>query len=957
MALKNALHKFLHLLGFDEHNPDVLAYIDSVNMRISIPLCIYTLVIERFMYNRTVLLWGLISRKHYNLLFGILAVCAAQLLIVALLYVMGKFRNAIVSRASLYIYVFSCFIVGQLIAIYDYSIGKQVFVFLPMVAWVFALLLIHPFVSITGVYLSFFLIPAHANARIQLSTYVDRTLMAFAGMILIISLVRWIDQLNSARNAAKVLHMNETLKEISLKDELTGIKNRYGLRQDIEKLVNRKLVVVMSDIDEFKYYNDSYGHDTGDLVLQHMAKTLCSVFGRDSVYRFGGDEFLLVLPDWDQVQLMHAVAEWKAVFRNFEHDGKILHLGSTSGYTYGFCRDSEDISKMISTADARLYDGKMTHKGGSLGCEYDPSKPLDEDTLAKMEKELRSGEMDSLTKLPNMMYFRSKADLTVDILRTAGKQPVLAYFNLTNFKNYNRKYGLEAGDNLLVTFGAILSETFQDGLVCRFADDHFAVITTSGDIEQNVETIAEKIHKFGGSSNLSIRAGLYELKADSIDVSSACDYARQAMNSTKGNLVYRWYDEEMQRAVEQKQYIMDNFDKALKNGWIDVVYQPIIRSVNKYVCGMETLPRWNDPVHGVIEPEVYVPILEETRQIFNHDLFVLKHAVEDYLELKRSEYPVVPFVMNLSYRDFDREDIIDEILEITKDVDHGMVHFDLSASAIVKADDYVYKALNRLSEEGFQLWMDGYGSGNSTIDLLYNFRMHGIKIDIRSIHDIREGTNQSILLRHIISMCKEMGISTLALGVENETEEAFLISCGCEYLQGFWYSSIVEFADCISGAFASENPFEPRIQESYYTAIGRVDLSKPTMLGRKRSLDHIAEEIPAAICELRNGKYKVLRNNREFIHFLNSIQIPDLAAYEARMNDEKGNLKPRLDVMAQKIRTHDDWETMILGSEEKRCTGSFHIISEDPISDAFSILGVIVDMRMYQTKSSEKANA
>ena len=190
MEFKNAINKFLHLLGFDERNPDVLAYIDSVNMRISIPLAIYTLVIEKFMYNRTVLLWHLISKRMYNLAFIILAICSVQLLVVAILYVTGKKRNTKLSRISLHIFVFSCFIVGQMIAVYDYSIGKQAFIFLPMVAWVFALLLLNPVVSVLGVYFSFFLIPSVANARIELSTYVERTLMAFAVMILIVSLVR-----------------------------------------------------------------------------------------------------------------------------------------------------------------------------------------------------------------------------------------------------------------------------------------------------------------------------------------------------------------------------------------------------------------------------------------------------------------------------------------------------------------------------------------------------------------------------------------------------------------------------------------------------------------------------------------------------------------------------------------------------------------------------------------------
>ncbi len=682
MTINEVFKNILHVLGFDEKNPAVFEYIDTMNMRISIPLALYTLVVEYFMYNRSVFLWGLISKKMYHMAFYALGFAAVQLLVVALLYVSGKYKNAIVCRISLYFYLFACFTIGQIIATYDYSVGKQAFVFLPMVAWAFALVLMFPLVSIVGGYLSFILIPEIANTRVILSDYVNRVLLVFAVMIVIVSIVRWIDQLGNGRNSVKVQNMNDMLKEISLKDELTGIKNRYGLHADYENIIGRKLVVMMLDIDDFKYYNDTYGHDTGDEVLKHMASTLCATFGKDSVYRFGGDEFLVILPEWDQVRVLSALAEWKTRFHVFDYEGKKLHLGSTAGYTYGFCRNEEDIRKMVSIADARLYDGKMTHKGSSIGCEFDPDRPVDDGTLKKMESALRSGEMDTLTKLPNMMYFRSKADLLADVVRTSGKNPVVAYLNLTNFNNYNRKYGFEAGDNILLMTANILSEKFKGDLVCRFTDDHFTVLTTRNGIEEKLQAISEEIQKNSGESNLSLRAGLYEVEDESVEISQACEGARKAMEMTAGNELFHWYDDEMHRMLEMKQYIQDNFDKALENGWFDLVYQPIIRSANKFVCGMETLPRWNDPEHGIIEPEEYVPILEESHQILKHDLFVLDHAIQDFFTFRDAGYSAVPFVLNLSYRDFDREDMVEKIVEMTKDIDHSMVHFDISASAI-----------------------------------------------------------------------------------------------------------------------------------------------------------------------------------------------------------------------------------------------------------------------------------
>ena len=180
MSINDFFKNILHVLGFDEKNPAVFEYIDTMNMRISIPLAVYTLVVEYFMYNRSVFLWGLISKKSYNLMFYVLGFAAVQLLIVALLYETRKYRNTLVCRISLYFYLFACFIIGQSIATYDYSVGKQAFVFLPMVAWTFALVLMFPLVSIFGGYLSFILIPDITNTRVILSDYVNRVLLIFA---------------------------------------------------------------------------------------------------------------------------------------------------------------------------------------------------------------------------------------------------------------------------------------------------------------------------------------------------------------------------------------------------------------------------------------------------------------------------------------------------------------------------------------------------------------------------------------------------------------------------------------------------------------------------------------------------------------------------------------------------------------------------------------------------------
>ncbi|MBQ9328014.1 MAG: EAL domain-containing protein [Solobacterium sp.] len=948
-SIKELFQTILHFFRLDKKSPFVRDWVDRNNMRASIAITIYTVIMERFMYNRTVMLWGLIPRNLYNTAFYVLGFSTLQLFIVALLYLSGKVRSHRLTAISLSIFVLACCIVGQGISVYDYAIGKQTIVFLPLVAWIFALLLLNPFASGILAWLSFMVIPDYTNNRIIISTYVDRILIVFAVMLIIISIVRWVSQIRSAEGDEKLNQMNTRLEHISRRDELTAVKNRHGLQTDTDGLIGKEIFLVMSDIDDFKYYNDTYGHDTGDLILKHMSDTMVQVFGDEAVYRFGGDEFLLIVRDGSEAELISRLKEWKQAFHSFVLEGKTLHLSSTSGYAMGKVHAPSDLSAMVSLADAKLYEGKMNHKGGISGEAYDPEKKNEGSKLSRLESGLRSGEVDGLTKLPNMFYFRSRAELTVDVLRSSNHEPVLVYINIAGFKDYNRKFGFEAGDDLLKQLAELLTVTFDQDLVCRFADDHFAVITSDGTIEEEIKEVNQKLQERAGSNaKVSVQAGLYRLSDETVDVSLACDCARQAMANHHGSEIVGWYDEEMRANLERRQYITDHLDEALEQGWIENEYQPIFRSINRKVCGFEVLPRWNDPTYGVLEPELYVPILEESRQINEHDLYVLKLAAEEFRIYQSHTKSPVPVVVNLSYRDLDLEDITERILSSTEGIDHSLIHFDINAAALHKMNPHIHQVLEELTTEGFQFWMDGFGTENSTVDILYNFQMHGVKIDIRMLREKRHDSSYLIFLSHIISMCKQMGIATLALGVETEQEAQFLTEAGCEYMQGYFFYENVTLAEFKERNFIPTLPTEDVSEEAYYSAVSRVDLSKPARLDYDEEIESVTEELPAAICEYRDGTFVCMTSNQAFRSFLKTRKIGDVEEFTRLMNRRDYYIHDMLEQMNQKILETNRWETMDIGTGGKACTCSFHVISRNDKAHANTIIGVVVDMNLYR---------
>lgn len=946
LTLTQGLAKFIHFFRLDHKSRFVRDSIDSSNMRAAVPVAIYTLITERIMYNRTVLLWNLVPKTVYHAAFVLLALVCIQLLITSTLYLSGRYRNHTAVTISSYIFYIGCAVLGQGIAVYSYAVGKQVIMFLPMVAWIFALFLLNPVSGVLIAWMSFEIIPDFATSRIILSNYADRILLMFSVMLLVISIVRWVTQLHGAEAQEQLNLLNQKLSDISVHDELTGVKNRHALQFDREKYIKQNLIVVMSDIDDFKYYNDSYGHDTGDMVLRHMADTLSQTFGTESVYRFGGDEFLLILPAWDEANLNTCIAEWRVRFRSYRRDSIQLHLASTSGYAIGRCETADDLTKMISLADAMLYEGKLTQKGTINGAEYDPANPSQHERESA-EAKLRSGETDVLTGLPNMMYFRSKADLTADILRSAGENPVLAYFNIDHFRRYNRKYGFEAGDLLLKQLADILSSMFPNALVCRFSDDRFTLIAPKKEVESKIKLAAQRFKNIALDEHVNLRAGLYELKNESVNVSLACDCAQQAM-SGNGRSVCSWYDDSMREQLELRQYISDHLDEAIEHEWIENLYQPVIRSVNRMVCGMEALPRWNDPIHGNLEPELYVPILEESQSIVSHDLYVIRKAVHDYIEYRKRGMEGIPLIINLSYRTLDMDDITAKITELTEGIDPSLVGFDISAVSLRNLSEHVRATLAELGERGYRIWMDGFGRENSAMDILIHGLIRGIKFDIRMLRVTESKEQMTVFLKYVVRMCKALNISTLALGVEREEEAEFLSEIGCEYMQGFWFCKNLTFEECCSENFLSSFDVETKDKQAYYSAMSRVDLATPARLDYDSRLETVSNDLPAAVVELRNGTFRTCLSNAAFREFLKTRGIDGVSQYDALMNHSDYYLHDKLIAMSKEIVRTRRWETMDIGRGDKSCVCSFHVISEDG-EDAISIIGVVVNMKLYQT--------
>lgn len=407
------------------------------------------------------------------------------------------------------------------------------------------------------------------------------------------------------------------------------------------------------------------------------------------------------------------------------------------------------------------------------------------------KKEFLKENRDDLTGLLDKHAFIEWGQELID---TQDKQVEygFVFFDMENFKLYNINYGYEKGDELLVEIGKILEEIFKNQLVARFSGDHFVVCTSSIRIVPAIVEAIKRVKALQRNINVELKAGVYILDNDKTDVTRCVDRARMACVSIKKkyDIDYRFYDEELGGTIQRKQLILDSLDEALEKGYIKVYYQPIIRSLTGNICGWEALVRWIDPKRGVFYPDEFISVLEEYRLIHKVDCYVIEKVIAKFSEMKRDGLKAaVPVSVNLSRIDFETIDLISYVGSLIEkyDTDKSIIRLEVTESVMMDNPRFIQDEISRLRENGYKVWMDDFGSGYSSLNLLRAFQFDLAKIDMEFLQDFDTSDNGKIVLKHTVSMLKNMGIHTLAEGGRNKGAVRFFEAVRLRTATGILY--------------------------------------------------------------------------------------------------------------------------------------------------------------------------
>ena len=480
---------------------------------------------------------------------------------------------------------------------------------------------------------------------------------------------------------------------------------------------------------------------------------------------------------------------------------------------------------------------------------------------------------DYLTGLPSMTYFFELAGVGCRDMRKSGQTPTILFMDFNGMKGYNQKLGLQEGDKYLKHFSDVLIRHFSHDNCSRLSADHFCVFTEFKKAQREMQLILEEVSNPAVENRLPLRVGLYRYDDESISISGACDRAKIACDSGRNNYESRVYEfsEAMMKALEKKQYIVENFDKALREGWIQPYYQPAIRTANSKICAEETLARWQDPEKGMLNPADFIPALEEANCIHKLDLYVLDRMLEKMNAQADAGYDVVPHSVNLSRLDFYACDIVDEIRSRVDamNISRDRVIVEITESVIASDIHFMTKEIKRFKELGFMVWMDDYGSGYSSPEILQDLPFDVVKIDRLFVQNIENSSKSKIILAEIIKMAISLGMDTIAEGVETIEQVNFLKEIGCTMLQGFYYCKPLQFTEimqknCKEKQLKYENPKE----SGYYSQLGRVNLYDLSILrAEDASLNNYFDTWPMVMVECDTTKIQVIRYNKTFKDF------------------------------------------------------------------------------------------
>ncbi|MBR6071440.1 MAG: EAL domain-containing protein [Acholeplasmatales bacterium] len=416
----------------------------------------------------------------------------------------------------------------------------------------------------------------------------------------------------------------------------------------------------------------------------------------------------------------------------------------------------------------------------------------------KDEKLIHDAIYDHLADIYNVKHLADIVKMNEMVNPDSNRRKIFLFINIFNFRAINDQKGFEAGDRFIIRISKIIKEIFNDDLTARQSDDHFVVFTSVNGYLDKLEKLNKRVIELADGLFVRIKAGGYIPKSGDSPYTSI-DKARYACGiiKRKSELLFMEYDEELNERVNKRQYIVNHLDEAIEKEWIKAYYQPVVWSDSKELCGAEALARWIDPKYGFLSPADFIPVLEETRLIYKLDAYIIEYVCKYMRKALDDNKPIVPVSINFSRLDFELMDVIKTLDDCAKkyNINKDYLHVEITESSLSDNVDSLNKTISSLRSEGYAIWLDDFGSGYSSLNVLKDFTFDVVKIDMKFLSNFDTNEKTKDVIDCIIQLANRLGMKTLTEGVETQQEADFLEEIGCGRLQGYLFGKPVPLAD------------------------------------------------------------------------------------------------------------------------------------------------------------------
>jgi len=442
------------------------------------------------------------------------------------------------------------------------------------------------------------------------------------------------------------------------------------------------------------------------------------------------------------------------------------------------------------------------------------------------ERLARMANFDGLTGLPNRSLFRDRLQHAMARARRAGQPFALMFLDIDRFKNINDSLGHDIGDRLLMAVATVLagcvrdtdsvahgSETAAADEVFRLGGDEFMILAEDVGGTEAAAAVAQRILKaLGGPFTvdehelfISASIGITIYANDSVDLDGLIKQADIAMYRSKelGRDTYCFFDEQMNQAVSQRHQMEMRLRHALERDEFLLHYQPKADLKTGQVIGVEALLRWQPAGLGLVGPDQFIAILEETGLIVPVGAWVFRQACSQVMQWQAQGMRPLRLAVNLSARQFRHQDLVSQIAEVLAQTGFDPAHLEveLTESMLIDDSEAVVRIMADLAAMGMSIAIDDFGTGHSSLRYLKRFHVNTLKIDRSFVKDTPDDPEDSAIATAVIALGHGLGLHVVAEGVETQPQVEFLRSRGCDEFQGFLLSRPLD-AEAFAGWLA-----------------------------------------------------------------------------------------------------------------------------------------------------------